>query len=465
MFLERVYDEDLAQASYLVACQATGEALVVDPRRDVAVYLGTAARRGLRVVKVTETHVHADYLSGSRELAARSGATLYLSGEGGRDWQYGFGDVTLADGDTLELGNLTVTALHTPGHTPEHLSFLVTDRATSDQPGFLLSGDFVFVGDVGRPDLLDEVAGGEDTREAGARQLFDSLQTKFLTLPDYVQVWPGHGAGSACGKALGALPSSTVGYERRFAWWADHLGRGDEAGFVRELLDGQPDAPRYFGRMKRHNRAGPALLGERPALEEVSALSLEPRLNRDLVLVDTRPREAFLAASVPGSLHLPAGKHATYAAYVLEPDRDERPLVVLARNRAQAHELRDKLSRVGVDRVAGFVTTLDGLSLAPVPTLSVDEFEALDAPFVLDVRTAAEYGGGHLPGGVQVHAGRVLSERARLPTDRPIVLHCQSGARATVAGSALRAAGFDNVVELEGSYAAWRQRNGGEVGG
>ena len=463
MLLKRIYDDDLAQASYLVACQASGEALVVDPRRDVAVYLDEAARQGLRVVKVTETHIHADYLSGSAELAARTGATLYVSGEGGSDWQYDFGAVKLRDGDVFELGNLTVTALHTPGHTPEHLSFLLTDGATTDKPGFLFSGDFVFVGDVGRPDLLDEVAGGADTRREGARELFTSLQSKFLTLPDYVQVWPGHGAGSACGKALGAVASSTVGYERRFAWWAKFLASDDEAGFVRELLGGQPDAPRYFGRMKRQNRAGPALLGERSALEELSPDRLEPR--HDLVLVDTRPREAFLAASVPGSLHVPAGgKFATYAAYVLDPE-DERPVVVLAKDRAQAEALRAKLSRIGMDGVTGFVTSLEGLRLEPVPTLSPDDLKRLNDPFILDVRTTSEYQEGHLPGATQLHAGRVLAERARLPENIPIVLHCQSGARATVVGSALRAAGFDNVVELEGSYAAWAAQNGREDSG
>ena len=463
MLLKRIYDEDLAQASYLVACQASGEAVVVDPRRDIKVYLDEAARHGLRIVKITETHIHADYLSGALELAAATGATLLLSGEGGRDWQYEFGDVKLSDGDTFSLGNVSLTVLHTPGHTPEHLSFLITDHATTDQAGFLLSGDFVFVGDVGRPDLLDEVVGGTDTREEGARQLFSSLQSKFLTLPDYVQVWPGHGAGSACGKALGAVASSTVGYERRFAWWAKYLESSDEAGFMRELLDGQPDAPRYFGRMKRHNRAGPALLGERPALEAMSARDVKLHSDHDLIFIDTRPRAAFLAASVPGSLHVPAGaQFATYAAYVLEPERDERPVALLAKDRAQAEALRDKLSRIGVDKVAGFVTSLEGLTLEPVSTLKPDALETLNDAFILDVRTASEYADGHLPGATQIHAGRVLGESARLPTNRPILLHCQSGARATVVGSFLRAAGFQNIIELDGGYAAWAKHGGGE---
>ncbi|MGZ4661151.1 MAG: MBL fold metallo-hydrolase, partial [Arthrobacter sp.] len=236
MLIERIYDEDLAQASYFIGCQAKGEALVVDPRRDNAVYLDLAAANGMKIVAVTETHIHADFLSGTRELAAATGATAYVSGEGGADWQYGFDAERLNDNDEITLGNITVKALHTPGHTPEHLSFLITDGAFADRPGYLLSGDFVFSGDLGRPDLLDEAAGGVDTRFEGAKQLFASLRDKFLTLPDHVQVHPGHGAGSACGKALGAIPSSTVGYERLYAWWGPYLAANDEQGFIDELL-------------------------------------------------------------------------------------------------------------------------------------------------------------------------------------------------------------------------------------
>ncbi|HEU4492905.1 MAG TPA: MBL fold metallo-hydrolase, partial [Rubrobacteraceae bacterium] len=272
MLFQRIYDEDLAQASYFIGCQASGEALVVDPRRDVRVYLEEAEKNDMRITAVTETHIHADYLSGSRELAATTGATLYLSDEGDEEWKYGFEGEKLYDADEIRIGNVTLKALHTPGHTPEHLSFVVTDGATTEEPGFVLTGDFVFVGDLGRPDLLDEAAGGKDTRYVGAKQMFWSLGEKFLTLPDYVQVWPGHGAGSACGKALGALPSSTVGYERLFSWWGDYVQRGDEESFVDALLEGQPDAPLYFGRMKRQNRSGPALLGERPALKNYEPL-------------------------------------------------------------------------------------------------------------------------------------------------------------------------------------------------
>ena len=266
MLIERIYDEDLAQASYFIGCQRTGQALVVDARRDIDGYRDMAAKNGMEITAVTETHIHADYLSGTRELAAATGADIHVSGEGGEDWQYGFEAARLHDGDEIRIGNIVVAAVHTPGHTPEHLSFLVTDGAFADAPGYLLTGDFVFSGDLGRPDVLDEAAGGVDTCFLGAKQMFASLKEKFLTLPDHVQVFPGHGAGSACGKALGAIPSTTVGYERLYAWWGPYLAADDEAGFVAELLDGQPDAPFYFGRMKNQNRRGPAVMGERAPL-------------------------------------------------------------------------------------------------------------------------------------------------------------------------------------------------------
>ncbi len=462
MYFKHFYDTDLAQGSYLLGCQASGEAIVVDPRRDVRVYLDEAAAQGLRIVAVTETHIHADYLSGSRELAAASGATLYLSAEGAPrqpgddDWSYAFRHIPLHHGDVITIGNLTVEALHTPGHTPEHLSFLVTDGGLTERPGYLLSGDFVFVGDLGRPDLLDEAAGGVDTRFGGAKQLFASLRDVFLHLPDYVQVWPGHGAGSACGKALGAVASTTVGYERLTAWWRDYLDRDDEAGFVAALLDGQPDAPRYFGRMKRQNRGGPALLGERPALREVAADEVLRRLGDDLVLLDTRPEAEQWQGAVDGALCVPGGKSfATHASWLIDPERDERDVVVLAPDAAAAEALRARLAYVGIDRVVGYLPSLGGLPLRPLPLLPCADLDVSDDAFVLDVRTANEYAEGHVPGATQVHGGRVAWQLDALPRDRRLVVHCQGGTRSAVVASLLRAEGFQDVVELEGSYLGW----------
>lgn len=463
MLFKRIYDDDLAQAGYLIGCQETGEAVVVDPRRDVQFYLDEARAQGMGITAVTETHIHADYLSGSRELAEATGAVLYLSDEGGGDWQYRFPHHGLRHGDVFEVGNLLLEARHTPGHTPEHLSFLLTDGAATDTPGFYLTGDFVFVGDLGRPDLLDESGSGTDTRELMARALFRSLRDEFLTLPDFVQVWPGHGAGSACGKALGAVASTTVGYEKLVAWWAPFAANGDEAGFVRTLLEGQPDAPVYFGRMKRQNRQGPALLGRRGELKRLEAR----HLSSDTLIIDTRARSAYEKAlaedteqnTVAGTLHIPAGKtFALYAAYVIDPERDNREIVLFADDAAQAAALRDRLAYVGIDRVVGFVSDLGDLPRVPPEAL-----DDLEDPFILDLRTESEYDAGHLPGAYRLHAGRVMWNLGSLPRDRPLVTHCQSGARSTVVTSALRAAGFDNVVELEGSYLGWRRAQEGRA--
>ncbi|TDT86043.1 hydroxyacylglutathione hydrolase [Arthrobacter sp. AG258] len=459
MLIERIYDEDLAQASYLIGCQAKGEAIVVDGRRDIAVYRDLAAKNGMKIVAVTETHIHADYLSGTRELAAATGAKIYVSGEGGPDWQYGFDGERLHDGDTIALGNITIKAVHTPGHTPEHLSFLVTDGAFSDKPGYLLSGDFVFSGDLGRPDLLDEAAGGIDTRFEGAKQLFASLRDKFLALPDYVQVHPGHGAGSACGKALGAIPSSTVGYERLYAWWGPYLATNDEQGFINELLDGQPDAHAYFARMKRENREGPAVMGERAPLQELDTDTVAKGLAGDtLTFIDTRSSSEVHQGTVVRSLNVPAGKSvASYGAWVVNPETDTNPLVLLAKDQEQAQDLWDHLVRVGIDNVAGYLTDIKGLPTFTPSLIQPEELEGFEAAMVLDVRNKTEHKAGHIPGSHQLSGGRVMWHLDELPAGGTIVSYCQSGVRNSVAASALRRAGYD-VFELDGSYAAWNAR-------
>ena len=456
MLIERIYDEDLAQAGYFIGCQRTGQALVVDARRDIDVYRDMAAKNGMEITAVTETHIHADYLSGTRELAAATGADIHVSGEGGEDWQYEFEAARLHDGDEIRIGNIVVAAVHTPGHTPEHLSFLVTDGAFADAPGYLLTGDFVFSGDPGCPDLLDEAAGGVDTRFLGAKQMFASLKEKFLTLPDHVQVFPGHGAGSACGKALGAIPSTTVGYERLYAWWGPYLAADDEAGFVAELLDGQPDAPFYFGRMKNQNRRGTAVMGERAPLPELDPQQVAQRLAAgEVTFVDTRSADEVHTGTVSGALNIPAGKSiATFGAWAVNPEADDRPLVLLAPDQEAAQEFWDHLVRVGIDAVAGYVTGIEGLPQATPRLVSPEEVETFDKAVLLDVRAVSEHTAGHIPGSTQLHGGRVLWNLDRLPEQRTIVTYCQSGLRSSVVASTLRHAGYD-VVELEGSYAAW----------
>lgn len=466
MLLERIYDEDLAQASYFIGCQAKGEAIVVDPRRDLDVYLELAAKNGMNIIAVTETHIHADYLSGTRELAANTGAQMYVSDEGGPDWTYSelFDDaVRMKHGHQIQLGNITVEAVHTPGHTPEHLSFLVTDGAQSSEPGFMLTGDFVFVGDLGRPDLLDEAAGYVDTRFKGAKDLFASLRDRFLTLPDYVQVHPAHGSGSACGKALGAIAATTVGYERNFAWWGKYLKNNDEQGFIDELLNGQPDAHAYFGRMKVQNKVGPAVIGDVAELKEYTADELRAALAADeVIFIDTRHNTEVHAGTVDRSLNIPgAAKAASYGAWVVDPDIEHRPLVLLADSKEKAEEMRDHLVRVGIDTTSGFITSLDGLELVIPQMVQPEQLEGFDHVMLLDVRNKTEYNDGHLPGADQLSGGRVMWHLDQLPEPGAgtIVTYCQSGVRNSVAASALRRAGYD-IAELEGSYLGWVARSG-----
>ncbi|HET9275492.1 MAG TPA: MBL fold metallo-hydrolase, partial [Gemmatimonadales bacterium] len=305
MIFKRLYDEQLAQASYLIGCAGSGSAAVIDPTRHVDQYIAAAEAEGLRIEAVTETHIHADFVSGTRELAARTGATMYLSGCGTPEWQYGFrfdpGVRALRDREIFRVGNVEIRAVHTPGHTPEHLSFLVTDRAVATEPMGLATGDFVFVGDVGRPDLLEKAAHVAGAADASARQLWKSLGW-FRNLPDHLQIWPGHGAGSACGKGLSAVPQSTVGYEKRFNW---AFGAKTEAEFVRQVLAGQPEPPKYFGVMKRVNREGPPLLGTLPIPERVAEHRVAGLLASGAVIVDIRPAPDFAAGHLPGTLSIP----------------------------------------------------------------------------------------------------------------------------------------------------------------
>jgi len=464
MLFKQIYEEGLAQGSYFIGCQAENTAIVVDPRRDIQVYLEEAQKNGMRIVAVTETHIHADYLSGARELARATAAKLYLSDEGDADWKYraleGFDYQPLKDGDEIKLGNITLTAVHTPGHTPEHLSFLVKDGAAANEAGFFLTGDFVFVGDIGRPDLLEEAAGLQGTAEPGARQMFASLKRKFLSLPDYVQVWPGHGAGSACGKALGAVASTTVGYERRFAWWADYLRTNDQNGFVKALLSGQPEAPSYFAQMKRLNRDGMAILGDLPQPHKFTPAQFQQKLAQGAVLVDTRDKLAFAGGHIQGSRNLPGNKSfSTWAGWLLPYDQ---PLVLLAGDE-QVGDLVAKLVRIGLDRVVGYIPSLEGYAegeLETVPQITAAQAKALwekGEARVLDVRAADEYQAGHIPGAQNIHAGRVIQNLARIPRNVPVIVHCLGGDRSSTAISALRSVGFDNLINLTGGIRAWQQ--------
>jgi hydroxyacylglutathione hydrolase len=468
MFFQRFYDTKLAQASYLIGCQRTGDAVVIDPNRDVQPYLDAAEREGLRITQVTETHIHADFVSGARELAHRASAQLLLSDEGDADWKYAFagtdGARLLRDGDRFMAGNIQFDVWHTPGHTPEHISFLVTDTPADAGPWGILTGDFVFVGDVGRPDLLETAAGHAGTMEASARTLFRSL-ARFRTLPDHVQLWPGHGAGSACGKTLGAIPSSTVGYEKRANW---AMAVHDEEDFVRQVLDGQPEPPRYFAEMKRINKEGPRLLGGMPVPERLPATALDGLLRQHEVVVDTRAAAAFAAGFAAGSINIPLnGSFTTWAGWLLPYDRDLYLLVDEdADVGAAAAAVRD-LAMIGLDRVRGVLGadalaawTAAGHPLATIAQATPAEASALlarGAAVVIDVRGHAEWEAGHLPQATNIPVGYLVAHLAELPTDQPLIVQCQGGARSAIAASVLAAHGRGNVVNLAGGFSAWQQ--------
>ncbi|MEO7521792.1 MAG: rhodanese-like domain-containing protein [Gemmatimonas sp.] len=465
MVFQRFFDRGLAQASYMIGCQITGDAIVVDPNRDLQQYIDAAAREKLRITHVTETHIHADFVSGSRELAHRTGAQLLLSDEGDADWKYAFeasdGARLLKDGNVVLVGNIRLDVMHTPGHTPEHVSFLVTDTPAASGPWGLLSGDFVFVGDVGRPDLLERAAGQLGTMEASAHTLFRSLE-RFRALPDHLQVWPGHGAGSACGKALGAVPSTTVGYEKIGNWG---VGTTDEAEFVRNVLVGQPEPPPYFAEMKRINKSGPRMLGDMPQPPRVSDAAVAPLLGQGALVVDTRTAAQFARAHIPGTINIPVGSIATWAGWLLPYDRDVYVLVD-----SECPDCADRVVRqlalIGLDLVSGvagssalaaWTTRGDQLET----TRGVTTAEAADMlqrglASVVDVRAANEWESGHIAGAPNMPLGHLTQHIHELPSDKPVILQCQGGTRSVIAASLLQAKGFKNVINLLGGMDGWR---------
>jgi hydroxyacylglutathione hydrolase len=465
MLLTNIYDDKLAQASYFIGCQATGEAVVIDPNRYTEQYVRIAATERMRITHVTETHIHADFVSGARELAAKTGAQLLLSDEGDADWKYGFardaGARLLKDGDVFSVGNLRFEVMHTPGHTPEHICFIVTDTPATDRPMGVLTGDFIFVGDVGRPDLLEKAARVVGTMKASARTLFRSLQ-RFRRLPDYLQLWPGHGAGSACGKALGAVPQSTLGYERIANWG---LQIDNEEEFVAAVLEGQPEPPKYFARMKQVNKEGPAILGEFRTPQRLTLPEVRERLGRGETIVDTRGTTAFASAHIPGTINVPLSRSfPTYAGWLLAYDR---PFTLIVDEDRIGEAVRD-LALIGFDEVSGW-GALDmieqwraaGGELGTVPQISPPELAGrmrADHLTVLDVRGRSEWDAGHIPGAANVPYGHITDRIAEIPRDRPVLVYCETGSRSAIAAGVLRAHGYDDVLNVRGGFSEWERQ-------
>ena len=466
MILEQHYLACLAQASYLIADEKSGIAVVVDPRRDVEIYLESARAHGVRIAHVLLTHFHADFLAGHLELRARTGAAIHLGARARADYPF----VPMSDGGELELGpRVRLAFLETPGHTPESVSILVFDRAESERdPHAVLTGDALFIGDVGRPDLMASV--GITARELAA-ELYDSLHAKLLRLPDATLLYPGHGAGSMCGKNLSSETVSTIGAQRSSNYALQPM---DEAAFVELVASEQPQAPAYFGYDADLNRR------ERPTLEDALERANVPLVLEDLLrkqnagtqVLDTRDADLFAGGHLKGSLNVGlGGKFAIWCGTLLDP---ARPIaIVAAPGKEQESMLR--LGRIGFDRVAGYLAGGSEV-LAGHPELEASfervaprdlaaHLASLPAPLVVDVRTNAEREQGALPGSVHVPLDELPARADELPRDRPLLVHCQSGYRSSIAVSLLEGRGFERLSDLREGYQGLAAHTGAQLAG
>ncbi len=453
MYFKQIFEEKLAQYSYLIGCQQTKEAVIIDPMRDIDRYQKLADKERLKIKAAAETHIHADYLSGLREFAER-GVKVFASDEGDENWKYewfqnsSYNYSLLKDGDQFSIGNIEFRVKFTPGHTPEHISFLVIDKSTADEPMGILSGDFVFVGDVGRPDLLESAAGQKRVMKSSAKVLFNSLQ-KFKLMPEYLQLWPGHGSGSACGKALGAVPETTVGYELRFN--PSIQAAEDKQQFTDYILEGQPEPPLYFARMKEQNKKGPKILGEMPSPRKMEVEAILKKSDENSAILDTRNRISFMKAHLPKSLLSPLNKkfNTIAGSYIEE---DQKIYLIIEENKVE--EAARDLVRVGLDNIEGF-TTPDELeryfeSGGESEVIDIIDFEEVNrnlaessgAYQVVDVRKSTEYEGDHIKKAKNIAHTRLADRKDELPKDKTLLVHCQSGGRASVASAMLAREGF-----------------------
>ncbi|MFV5996785.1 rhodanese-like domain-containing protein [Streptomyces sp. NPDC056231] len=452
MFFTQYYLDCLSQASYMIADETSGQAVVVDPRRDISEYMADAETRGFTVVGVINTHFHADFVAGHLEMAARTGAWI---GYGHRaETEYSIRKFT--EGERVSLGDVTLEIMETPGHTPESISVLVYEHATDTVPYGVLTGDALFIGDVGRPDLLASV--GVTAEELGA-MLHDSVQNKLMGLPDEVRVFPAHGAGSACGKNLSTEKQSTIGEQRATNYACAPMSRED---FVALVTAGQSAAPGYFSYDAELNRKdrelyNPAAAPRPLTFEEFSALR-----RAGAVVVDARGPQEFGAGHLRGSVNVPAdGRFAEQAGTVLSPDA--QLLVIAPENREE--EVVTRLARIGFDRVAGYLRNPEDALAAladeagPASRLTAAQLrtalESGEPPLVVDVRACGERAAGFIDGSLHISLGELPRRLGEIPRDRALVLHCAGGHRSSIAASLLRHHGFTDVSDILGGYAAW----------
>lgn len=445
MYFKQFYDQKLSQTSYMVACQQTKEAIIIDPKRVLDEYEETANEEGFKITQAAETHIHADFASGLRDAARRFGAKLFVSDEGDENWKYQNvpeDTVFLKEDSIIKVGNVELKVVHTPGHTPESISFILTDLGGgSTEPMGIFTGDFLFVGDIGRPDLLEEAAQMKGATEEGANAMFDSLK-KMVSYPDFMQVWPGHGAGSACGKSLGAVPLSTIGYERQNNWAFKYE---DRAAFINELTSDQPEPPSYFSQMKKVNKEGlPEFKVKEIAVGTPAILPGQ--------LFDLRNQEEFKKGFKKGAINIPYNKKfLQFAGWYINYDE---PMSIIA-DSAQSKALQKDLASIGFDNLQLLVPSHEAEQYFDdsYDSISPESFTEIlaDKP-ILDVRSTSEYKEGSLDNAVHLHFGHLDEKEITFGKAEEIYVHCQSGVRSAIAMSVLKGRGFDNIINVEKGY-------------
>lgn len=454
MVFETVFTDGIAHLSYLVGDKSSGKAAVIDPRRDVDVYIELARQKKVTITHVLETHIHADLVSGARELAERTGtAEPHLSVEGGA--RYGFPFEKLRDGDAINLGRVILTARHTPGHTPEHVSILIGEDKRPDDPFAVFSGDTLFADSVGRPDLL-----GAAKSEELARELFKSLRGFYLRLPDHVRVHPAHGAGSPCGADIGDRLVTTIGYERRHN---PSLRIEEEDAFVEHVLRSAPPEPTYYKRMKKLNADGPDVLGGLPVCRPMSVEEFKQAVEkRQAQLIDNRDMFSFGGGHIAGAVNIgPRPILSIWAGWLIKPDQ---PIcLILPKDRA-LEEVQRQLIRVGFDNFGGFLRggieswVEGGHELETLPQMTVHDIQRHSRAGlqVLDVRAPEEWEAGHVPEARYIFLPELAEKGSRLQKDRSVAVYCDSGYRASIGASLLKAQGFEEVYNVPGSWKAWK---------
>jgi hydroxyacylglutathione hydrolase len=448
----------LAIHSYLIGDEKAKECIVIDPVRDVEEYIDFAEQHGLHISHIVETHVHADFVSGSRELkAALDGKpTIHCSGMGGKDWTPVYADQVVQAGDEIVLESLSLKAVHTPGHTPEHLMWVLYENS---EPKMLFTGDFLFVGSVGRPDLL-----GKEATEQLSHQLYHTVFKALQPYPDQTEVCPAHGAGSLCGKALSSNPSSLLGIERLHN---PLLQKQPEDKWIEDLMDEMPPVPNYFLRMKKVNVVGPTLVQQsNPGKKALSPQTVSEWIEKGAVVLDVRSKEAFTSVHLPKSINIPFSYEiSSWAGWLLDA---KQPIILLLDGKKQLQPVIDSLLRVGFDQILGFLKGgIDAWEELGFETLAMkmktseqlhQEMQQQETPYVLDIRTLEEWKWGHIEGAHHIHGGTIHQHLDQIPKNRHVSVICASGFRSSIVTSALMRQGYFNVFNVIGGIRAWKEK-------